>query len=166
MSSVYAPAIASAQALRPHRHGNAPTCDTCGAVIVAKRGSRRQRFCSPKCRDTARRERNFHKIGRARYPRSGVPRSVKNSINNSEICMTGLHPPRHSRSAAPARRNRSDCAARVEARDEHRWRLQLGRLSAAVTAGAECAMNNTATAKFVSTTNGPPAPSAGIKEGV
>ena len=88
MSSVYAPAIASAQALRPHRHGNAPTCDTCGAVIVAKRGSRRQRFCSTKCRDAARRSRNFQKMGKTRYPHSGVPRSAKNSLGTSNTFET------------------------------------------------------------------------------
>ena len=88
MCAVYAPAVASAQASRPHRHGNAPTCGTCGAVIVAKRGSRRQRFCSPKCRDAARRSRNFQKIGRTRYPHSGVPRSAKNSLGTSNTSET------------------------------------------------------------------------------
>ena len=90
MCAVYAPAVASAQASRPHHHGNARTCGTCGAVIVAKRGSRRQRFCSPKCRDAARRSRNFQKIGKTRYPHSGVPRSDKNSLGNSNASETDI----------------------------------------------------------------------------
>lgn len=90
MCAVYAPAVASAQVSRPHCHGNAPTCGTCGAVVVAKRGSRRQRFCSARCRDAARRSRNFQKIGKARYLHSGKPRSDKNSLGNSNASKTDI----------------------------------------------------------------------------
>ena len=90
MSALYAPTSGSTQDSRSRFHGNAPSCSTCGAAIVAKRGSRRQRYCSPKCRDAARRERNFQKIGLARYPRSGVPRSTKKSRSASEASTAGL----------------------------------------------------------------------------
>jgi len=86
MCAIYAPISGGAQGCRVQRHVNAPFCATCGVVIVAKCGSRRQRYCSLKCRDEARRRRNFHKIGRARYPRSGVPRSVGIPAENSAAC--------------------------------------------------------------------------------
>ena len=90
MCAVYAPTSGSAQVSRSNLHGNAHTCSTCGATIVAKRGSRRQQHCSAKCRDAARRARNFKKIGRARYPSSGVPRSAKNSLSSSKASKPSL----------------------------------------------------------------------------
>ena len=72
------------------RHGNAASCQNCGAPITPKRGSRRQRFCNSRCKDEARRNRNNAICGRARYPSGPVPRSVKNSHANSSTCKAGL----------------------------------------------------------------------------
>jgi hypothetical protein len=83
MRAVYAPSIATVQVPGRKRHGNSTCCAVCGAVLHPKRASRRQQFCSARCRDENRRTRNFVKIGRARYPHSGVPRSIKNTFENS-----------------------------------------------------------------------------------
>jgi hypothetical protein len=45
------------------RNGNASTCEACGAPLRPKRGSRRQKYCSYRCRDEARRGRNFANSG-------------------------------------------------------------------------------------------------------
>jgi hypothetical protein len=47
------------EALARRRHGNASSCARCGTPLRPKHASRRQRYCSYRCRDTARRERNF-----------------------------------------------------------------------------------------------------------
>ena len=83
MPVVYALPVPAEQAPQRKQHGNSTRCAVCGAALHPKRASRRQRFCSDRCRDEDRRARNFAKIGRARYPHSGVPRSVKNSAANS-----------------------------------------------------------------------------------
>jgi hypothetical protein len=68
------------------RNGNDSTCAVCGEAITPKRGSRRQRYCSDRCRDDARRARNFEISGRTRYPTTRNPRSVKNSYAKSTAC--------------------------------------------------------------------------------
>ena len=83
MRRLYAPPGAAEQVPKRKQHGNSMCCAVCGTTLHPKRASRRQRFCSVQCRDENRRTRNFAKIGRARYPRSGEPRSVKNSAANS-----------------------------------------------------------------------------------
>jgi endogenous inhibitor of DNA gyrase (YacG/DUF329 family) len=50
-------------------------CECCGVAFTAKRAARRQFFCSSRCRDADRRERNFRHFGSARGGRSAVPRS-------------------------------------------------------------------------------------------
>jgi hypothetical protein len=85
------------------RHGNAAVCAMCGEPLTPKRGSRRQMFCSARCRDAARRARNSAASGYSRpktrnarrcvkkrcpLPRSPVPRSVKNPPVNSIACKT------------------------------------------------------------------------------
>ena len=91
------------QIIPGQRHGNAAVCAMCGEPLSPKRGSRRQMFCSARCRDAARRARNSAASGYsrpkhetragalkngARYPRSPVPRSVKNPPVNSIACKT------------------------------------------------------------------------------
>jgi hypothetical protein len=53
------------------RNGNASQCATRGALLRPRRGGRRQRFCSDRCRQSARRE-------GGRWGGSGATRSVKN----------------------------------------------------------------------------------------
>jgi hypothetical protein len=50
-------------------------CECCGDPFTAKRAARRQFFCSSRCRDADRRERNFRNFGTARRGSSAVPRS-------------------------------------------------------------------------------------------
>ena len=90
MCAVYAPTVPTVQAASRQRHGNSANCGTCGAPLAANRASRRQRFCSASCRDAARRSRNFQKIGKARYPHSGMPRSDKNSLGNTNASRTDI----------------------------------------------------------------------------
>jgi hypothetical protein len=66
----------SAPPTRLIRNGNAHTCASCGAKMKPKRASRRQRFCSARCRSHARRDRNFSTTGQTGQ---GAARSVKNS---------------------------------------------------------------------------------------
>jgi hypothetical protein len=54
-------------------------CEICGTTFVPKRASRRQKFCSYKCRDAARRERDFALIVGRRWGSQVNPRSRKNS---------------------------------------------------------------------------------------
>jgi hypothetical protein len=61
------------------RNGNLAKCEQCGKPLQPKRGSRRQTYCNLKCRDAARRERNFIASGYARHPSPAIPRSVENS---------------------------------------------------------------------------------------
>ena len=63
--------LRSSKFLSANRHGNSTHCAVCGAALHPKRASRRQRFCSDRCRDEHRRTRNFAKKGRTRYPNSG-----------------------------------------------------------------------------------------------
>jgi hypothetical protein len=65
------------------RNGNARSCATCGGALKPKRGSRRQRFCSARCRSRARRERNFLATG---HTEQGAARSTKISHAISSTC--------------------------------------------------------------------------------
>jgi hypothetical protein len=64
------------------RAGNARCCANCGRPIKPKRNSRRQRSCSYRCRDEARRARDFAD----RYPHQAIPRSVENRPLASTAC--------------------------------------------------------------------------------
>ena len=64
------------------RNGNRITCESCGKTISPKRGSRRQQYCGARCRENARRARNFEIMGRT----SPAPRSVENTLINSAAC--------------------------------------------------------------------------------
>jgi len=64
------------------RAGNARCCANCGRPINPKRNSRRQRYCNYRCRDAARRARNFVE----RYPTQAIPRSVENRSLISTAC--------------------------------------------------------------------------------
>jgi hypothetical protein len=67
----------------PHgRAGNARCCANCGRPINPKRSSRRQRYCNYRCRDEARRARDFA----GRYPAQAIPRSVENRPLVSNTC--------------------------------------------------------------------------------
>jgi uncharacterized protein (UPF0248 family) len=83
MRSVYAPSFECEQVPQRKRHGNSAWCAVCRVAINPKRASRRQKYCSPRCRDEARRRRNFAEFAKVRYPSGGVPRPVKNSVVNS-----------------------------------------------------------------------------------
>jgi hypothetical protein len=72
--------------MTPLRAGNVLCCENCDATLRPKRGSRRQKFCSYKCRDEARRARNFAFFGSARRGSQGIPRSVENKPDNSTAC--------------------------------------------------------------------------------
>jgi hypothetical protein len=61
-------------------------CEACKAFFVPKRGTRRQFFCSDRCRDADRRERNFRRFGTARRGRPDVPRAGQNSPLVSTTC--------------------------------------------------------------------------------
>ena len=60
------------------RAGNAVCCQKCGKPLHPKRGSRRQQYCSYKCRDEARRDRNFAVSATTRRGRKAIPRPVEN----------------------------------------------------------------------------------------
>jgi hypothetical protein len=68
------------------RAGNLLRCAVCGAALAPRRGSRRQKFCSYRCRDEARRARNHAKFSATRYPCQGKPRSVQNRPLSSKDC--------------------------------------------------------------------------------
>lgn len=61
-------------------------CECCGVAFTAKRAARRQFFCSSRCRDADRRERNFRHFGTARRGRSAVPRSGQKTRAISTPC--------------------------------------------------------------------------------
>ena len=61
-------------------------CECCGVAFPAKRAARRQFFCSSRCRDADRRERNFRHFGTARRGRSAVPRSSQKTQAISKPC--------------------------------------------------------------------------------
>ena len=61
-------------------------CESCGVAFTAKRAARRQFFCSSRCRDADRRERNFRHFGTARGGRSAVPRSSQKTQVISRSC--------------------------------------------------------------------------------
>jgi hypothetical protein len=79
------------------RAGNAKCCQHCGRAFHPKRGSRRQRFCSYRCRDEARRARDF--VGR--YPTQANPRSVENRALVSMACKGDFADLAYSISAPP-----------------------------------------------------------------
>jgi hypothetical protein len=68
------------------RAGNARCCVNCGRPINPKYGSRRQRYCSYRCRDEARRARNFAVSATTRRGSPAIPRSVENRPLASTAC--------------------------------------------------------------------------------
>jgi hypothetical protein len=64
------------------RAGNARCCACCGRKLQPKRNSRRQRYCNSRCRNEARRARDFA----GRWGSDGLPRSVENSPLISTAC--------------------------------------------------------------------------------
>jgi hypothetical protein len=75
---------------QPVRNGNSDRCAHCSRLIKARRGSRRQRYCSYQCRDAARRERNFAAFVGTRRGSQAIPRSVQNNASNSNTYKCGL----------------------------------------------------------------------------
>ena len=73
------------------RAGNALVCTNCGAAIIPKRASRRQRYCSYKCRDEARRARNFAISATTRRGGPLIPRPVQNNSVRSRSCEGDFH---------------------------------------------------------------------------
>jgi hypothetical protein len=71
---------------RRGRAGNLACCEACGAALSPRRGSRRQKFCSYRCRDEARRARNYTRFSATRYPNKEKPRSVQNQPLHSRDC--------------------------------------------------------------------------------
>jgi hypothetical protein len=72
------------------RAGNASACATCGKPLRPKRGSRRQCYCSYRCRDEARRARNFADLAATRRGSQAIPRSVQNNHVISMLCKAGF----------------------------------------------------------------------------
>lgn len=72
------------------RAGNGTACLGCGKPLHPKRGSRRQRYCSYRCRDEARRTRNFAVSAATRYPNKAIPRSVENTADQSTASKVGF----------------------------------------------------------------------------
>jgi hypothetical protein len=75
------------------RNGNAATCEVCKKALAPKRGSRRQSYCCYRCRNEARRRRNFERFARTKAPvvrpmGRGSPgaRSIQNPPEISTIC--------------------------------------------------------------------------------
>ena len=96
MRRVYGPPFACEQVRQRKRHGNSTHCVVCGAPLHPKRASRRQRFCSDRCRDEHRRMRNFEKKGTTRYPHSGGPQPSEKEEEKSNACRSetvGRPPP-------------------------------------------------------------------------
>jgi hypothetical protein len=64
-----------------------PRCQHCGAEIRSrKRSGRKAAFCSYKCRDAARRNRNFVGSGNTRKGTQAIPRNASKSSTNSSHC--------------------------------------------------------------------------------
>ena len=72
------------------RAGNAVYCQRCGAKLHPKRASRRQLYCSYRCRDEARRGRNFAVSATTRRGSPAIPRSVENRPLVSTSCKNGF----------------------------------------------------------------------------
>ena len=72
------------------RAGNGTRCLACGSTLHPKRTSRRQRYCSYRCRDEARRARNFAASGATRRGSPAIPRTVKNRPLTSISCEGGF----------------------------------------------------------------------------
>jgi len=70
----------------PLRAGNARTCIVCGSAIKPRRGSRRQKYCCYRCRDEARRARNFEAFATTRRVGASIPRSGGNNQSNPRAC--------------------------------------------------------------------------------
>ena len=70
----------------PLRAGNARTCIVCGSAIKPRRGSRRQKYCCYRCRDEARRARNFEVFATTRRVGASIPRSGGNNQSNPRAC--------------------------------------------------------------------------------
>jgi hypothetical protein len=75
---------------RPIRGGNASRCLVCGCLIKPRRASRRQRYCSYRCRDEARRARNFTASGATRRGSPAIPRSVQINGARSTACKAAF----------------------------------------------------------------------------
>jgi hypothetical protein len=61
-------------------------CKVCGQQVPRRRIGRARKYCSDKCRDAARRGRNFRGFGSTRYPSEAIPRNVENSSFTSNHC--------------------------------------------------------------------------------
>ena len=79
--------------VRGGRAGNAFVCSNCRAPINPKRGSRRQLYCSYRCRDEARRARNFAVSATTRTGSPAIPRPVENNGVGSTACKGNFHDP-------------------------------------------------------------------------
>lgn len=73
----------------PLRAGNAIKCLVCGSAIELRRAGRRRKYCCYRCRDEARRERNFTTSGATRRGSPGIPRKSGDNLINSMAC--GVH---------------------------------------------------------------------------
>src|SRR6516164_2303458 len=93
----------SAKENQVRRAGNAVCCQKCGKPLHPKRGSRRQRYCSYKCRDEARRSRNFAVSASTRRGSQGIPRSVENQPTVSNGYKADFVAGRASSIVGPAR---------------------------------------------------------------
>jgi len=65
------------------RAGNATKCLVCSYPLKPKRASRRQKYCSYRCRDESRRARNFEAFATTRRASPQIPRSTENNAHKS-----------------------------------------------------------------------------------
>ena len=87
---LFNPSASNPQSAADGFAGNARHCAQCGKSLRPKKASRRQRFCDSRCRDKARRERNFAAVAATRrrtpHPSAAIPRSVENPPLTSTAC--------------------------------------------------------------------------------
>ena len=70
----------------PLRAGNARTCSVCGSALKPRRAGRRKKYCCYRCRDEARRARNFEVFATTRRVGASIPRSGGNNQSNPRAC--------------------------------------------------------------------------------
>ena len=65
-------------------------CATCNSPINVKPTGRTRKFCSPTCRDIARREANFRDSSATRPSGAAMPRNPEKTPTNSAVCEGAL----------------------------------------------------------------------------
>jgi hypothetical protein len=66
------------------------SCDECGKPTEQKKKGRKRAFCSDRCRDLSRRNRNFAVSGSVRGHSLQYPQNTENSCDKSIACKVGV----------------------------------------------------------------------------